>query len=119
MEESPWKRYFPISAIYYQIFNKAKGMEVRAGILVSSKAGHDKGLVYIVKEVVDEKYILVVGNNHSLEKPKKKNKKHIQPIDLEYTELIKESNCIDSRLTDENIKFALKRYKLERQLERR
>ncbi len=44
------------------------------------KAGHDKSQLYfIIKEETDFVY-LVNGSTRPVEKPKKKNKKHIQPI---------------------------------------
>lgn len=45
-----------------------------------SKAGHDKDRIYrIVRE--DEKFVYLVDDEHHPDdKPKRKNKKHIQPI---------------------------------------
>ena len=50
------------------------------GMFATSKAGHDKGNVYfIIRE--DEEYVyLVDGKIRTLDKPKRKNKKHIQII---------------------------------------
>ncbi len=46
-----------------------------------SKAGHDKDSIYvIIKEEADMVY-LADGRHKPLEKPKKKNKKHIQKIE--------------------------------------
>jgi len=50
------------------------------GMLAKSKAGHDKGHVYVIFEV-DEAYVyLVDGAIRTIEKPKKKKKKHVQII---------------------------------------
>lgn len=50
------------------------------GMLARSKAGHDKGHVYVIFNV-DEAYVyLVDGMNRTMEKPKKKKKKHVQVI---------------------------------------
>ena len=50
------------------------------GMLAKSKAGHDNGHVYVILEV-DEAYVyLVDGSLRTLEKPKKKKKKHVQLI---------------------------------------
>lgn len=44
-----------------------------------SKAGHDKDKIYqIVSE--DDKYVYLVNENHPEDKPKRKNRKHIQLI---------------------------------------
>lgn len=50
------------------------------GMLARSKAGHDKGHVYVIFGV-DEAYVyLVDGAIRTTEKPKKKKKKHVQLI---------------------------------------
>ena len=50
------------------------------GMLAKSKAGHDKGHVYVIFDV-DETYVyLVDGVIRTIEKPKKKKKKHVQLI---------------------------------------
>ena len=51
-----------------------------AGMLARSKAGHDKGHVYVIFSV-DEAYVyLVDGIIRTIGKPKKKKKKHVQVI---------------------------------------
>ena len=53
--------------------------ELAVGQVVRSKAGHDKGDVMVVLELVDAKHVLVVdGDRRPLEKPKKKRVKHLQ-----------------------------------------
>lgn len=55
--------------------------EYCVGQLCYSKQGRDKDKVYIVYEIVDEDYILVVnGKDRTISNPKKKNKKHLQKI---------------------------------------
>ena len=55
-------------------------MKIRPGILVRSKAGRDKGHVYAVVDV-DEKYVYAAdGAAKPLCCPKRKNRKHLQPI---------------------------------------
>ena len=50
------------------------------GMLARSKAGHDKGHVYVILKI-DEAYVyLVDGVIRTKEKPKKKKKKHVQII---------------------------------------
>ena len=61
------------------------------GEFAVSKAGHDKKHLYMVVSE-DERYVyLVDGVNKTLEKPKKKNKKHIQIIHF-YHQLILNQN---------------------------
>lgn len=59
-------------------------MEMKAGMLVRSKAGHDKGKMYVIAGQ-DEAYVyLVDGSARKLANPKKKRKKHVQPVRRQY-----------------------------------
>lgn len=50
------------------------------GQFVTSRAGHDKGTLYVVL-AEDEKYVyLSEGRLKSPEKPKKKSRRHVQPL---------------------------------------
>lgn len=54
--------------------------KVEIGMLAKSKAGHDKGHVYVICGV-DETYVyLTDGKTRTLEHAKKKKKKHVQII---------------------------------------
>lgn len=54
------------------------------GMLVKSKAGHDKDHVYVIIDV-DETYVyLVDGKIRTMDRPKKKKKKHVQIILKQY-----------------------------------
>ena len=50
------------------------------GMLASSKTGRDKDRVYIIIKEEKEYVYLANGLSRKLDKPKKKNKKHIQII---------------------------------------
>ncbi len=53
---------------------------VETGMLAKSKAGHDKGQLYVIYDV-DETYVyLVDGKIRTIDKPKKKKRKHVQII---------------------------------------
>ena len=53
---------------------------VERGMLAKSKAGHDKGHLYVIYDV-DETYVyLVDGETRTIDKPKKKKRKHVQII---------------------------------------
>ena len=53
---------------------------VERGMLAKSKAGHDKGHLYVIYDV-DETYVyLVDGEIRTIDKPKKKKKIHVQVI---------------------------------------
>lgn len=52
--------------------------ELRLGQLVYSKAGRDKGKVFLVVSIVGDSFVyLADGEMRRLEKPKKKNIKHL------------------------------------------
>ena len=80
-------------------------MEIKLAI---SRSGHDKDSIYvIVKEEANMVY-LADGNLKPLEKPKKKNRKHIQIIKKlpkEITEVFTQEN-----FRNEEIKRAIKLY---------
>jgi len=57
---------------------------IEKGMLAKSKAGHDKGQVYVIYEA-DETYVyLVDGRIRSITNPKRKKRKHIQLICEQY-----------------------------------
>ena len=54
---------------------------VEKGRLARSKAGRDKGRLCVVVQVVDEDFVLTCdGRLRTLDRPKKKRKKHLQPL---------------------------------------
>ena len=50
------------------------------GMLAVSKAGHDRGTTYVIIGEEGEYVYLADGRIRGVDKPKKKNKKHIQII---------------------------------------
>ena len=52
---------------------------VEQGMFARSKAGHDKDKLYIILKSEGEYVYLTDGNLRPLSKPKRKNRKHIQP----------------------------------------
>lgn len=54
------------------------------GMLARSKAGHDKGHIYVIYKI-DEAYVyLIDGRIRRMDNPKKKKKKHVQIICKQY-----------------------------------
>jgi len=49
-------------------------------ILAKSKAGHDAGNIYIIVETDAQYVYLVDGKIRTLDRPKRKKRKHVQPI---------------------------------------
>lgn len=55
-------------------------MDYRQGMLVRSKAGHDKGCIYVIISVKNEYVYLADGALRPLSRMKRKNVRHLQPI---------------------------------------
>lgn len=55
-------------------------MQMKPGMLVRSKAGHDKNCVYVIISVKDEYVYLADGRLRPICQAKKKNRIHVQPI---------------------------------------
>ena len=81
------------------------------GFLASSKAGHDKNKIYvIIKE--DAEYVwLSDGKIKTMDNPKKKRKKHIQPIKYFNNEEMRTSLLEGKKVSDLEIVMVLKNYK--------
>ena len=78
--------------------------------LAKSKAGHDKGQIYLIYEENDLYVSLVNGDNKPIASPKKKKKIHIQPIYHLPKEVTSEVEEID-KLDDIIIRSILKNYR--------
>lgn len=57
---------------------------IEKGMLARSKAGHDKGQLYLIADIDSAYVYLVDGKNKRLSRPKKKKQKHIQLIREQY-----------------------------------
>lgn len=55
-------------------------MDLEAGMLARAKAGHDRNCIYVIISVNDEYVYLADGKLKPVCRPKKKNRKHVQPI---------------------------------------
>ncbi|MBQ7117088.1 MAG: KOW domain-containing RNA-binding protein [Clostridia bacterium] len=52
-------------------------MDFKAGQVVLSLRGHDKGELFAVKDIANGKVLICDGKGRKLEKPKVKNVKHV------------------------------------------
>jgi len=77
-----------------------------------TKAGHDKNQIYFIIKEEEEFVYLINGTTKSVEKPKKKNRKHIQVIKNLPNEV---KEVIEKDITNENVKRAIKIYKKMKQ----
>lgn len=78
------------------------------GMFAISRAGHDKGQMYlIIKEEGDFVY-LADGKSRTIENPKKKRKKHLQPVKTDLDEVLLEKLKNQNIIYNEEIKYAIK-----------
>ena len=80
------------------------------GQFVTSKAGHDKGTLYVVMAVEGDFVYLCDGKLKKPENPKRKRLKHIQPIGAFVEEELRNKLSSKSKVYAEEIKYALKQY---------
>lgn len=75
--------------------NNNKSCDLSVGQIVKSKSGRDKGECFIVYEILDDEYVLLVdGKLRKLDKPKKKKVKHLQ----KYNEIIENFDQIKNEI---------------------
>ncbi len=77
----------------------------QVGNLAKSIAGHDKNQFFVIVREESEYVYLADGKERTLEKPKRKNKKHIQPI---YYHTDKMDEPVPEMKRNEEIKRAIK-----------
>ena len=71
------------------------------GMLVKSKAGRDKGSIYVIIDVNAEYVYLADGLARTVRRPKKKNKKHLQVIKKE---------SVSVTVNDEKVREGIRMY---------
>lgn len=80
------------------------------GQFVFSGAGHDKGSLYVVL-AGDERFVyLADGCLKKPEKPKKKCRKHIQPVNAFVEDELKRKLETGEPVRSEEIKYAIRRF---------
>ena len=82
------------------------------GQFVTSKAGHDKGTLYVVAGRKEEFVYLCDGRLKLLASPKKKRMKHVQPINEAVDAALQKRLMDGEKVYDEEIKYAIKQYKI-------
>ncbi len=80
------------------------------GKMVKVKAGHDKDKIYIIVRDDEQFVYLADGKLKTLQNPKKKSKKHIQPILHKIDETLALKLQTNDKVIDEEIKKAVKDY---------
>ncbi len=80
------------------------------GKMAKVKAGHDKDKIYIIVRYDEQFVYLADGKLKTLQNPKKKSKKHIQPILHKIDETLALKLQTNDKVIDEEIKKAVKDY---------
>ena len=90
-------------------------MEIKSGMLAISKAGHDKGELYVISSVEGKFAFLINGKKYTKLHSKKKNILHIQPINIDYRNVLKKADkqCKRENFNDEDVALAIKLCKRE------
>lgn len=82
---------------------------LRPGQIVRSKAGRDRGDVFVVFEILDAKHVSVVdGRRRPLERPKRKRVLHLQPANKIVEDF--ETMKAEQSLNDARIRAMLRPY---------
>ena len=81
------------------------------GQFVFSKAGHDKGALYVVVDCEEDFAYLCDGRLKPLSSPKKKRLKHIQPVNRKVEAELFSRLTKGGQVRDEEIKYAIRQYK--------
>lgn len=57
--------------------------EAKAGTVVRSAAGHDKGGLFVVLDAIDDAFVWIAdGKTRTVEKPKKKKRRHLRAANV-------------------------------------
>lgn len=81
--------------------------ELTAGMFARSLAGHDAGRLYVVVRVEGQYVYLADGKLKTVDKPKKKKRKHIQ-ANYVISPVLSEAQEDNRLFTDEEIRKAIK-----------
>lgn len=85
------------------------------GAMAKSLAGHDKDEIFVIIREAGEYIFLADGKNRPQERPKRKNKKHIQIIH-DREEQRRKALIQENKLTDVEIRTSIQCYKRESQI---
>ncbi|NLK63467.1 MAG: hypothetical protein GX289_00070 [Tissierellia bacterium] len=86
---------------------------LKIGQIVKSKAGRDKGRVFLICQVLDEQFVMVCdGDLRKLNNPKKKKVKHLMIYNTVLTEFAEKLQG-NKNLNDAYVKKLLEPYALK------
>ena len=75
-----------------------------------SRAGHDKGVVYVIAAQEDGYVFLCDGKSKNPDRPKKKKLKHIQPVRQTVDEALLHKLRQGETVYPEEIRYAIRQY---------
>lgn len=76
-------------------------ININRGDFILSLAGRDSGHVFIVADIIDSEYVtLTDGMLRSVEKPKKKKRKHLKRIDIPSYDGIMSNRAVSKTVKD-------------------
>lgn len=84
------------------------------GKFATSRAGHDKGFLYIVVAEEGDFVYLSDGRLRRPDRPKKKRRKHIQPINAEVDEDLKARLLAGETVRPEEVRYAIRQFESNR-----
>ena len=96
----------PIAVIRKRMSVEMEGKRFEVGTFATSLAGHDTGKTFLIIEEREQEVLLADGKSRTMEKPKRKKKKHLMPIKLESGLAEK---CKDQSIRNEEIRKAIKK----------
>lgn len=85
-------------------------MENLMGRFAVSRAGHDADTVYLIIGQEDNALLLCDGRYRTLDKPKKKSRKHTELLDGSAEEQLIKRLQENAKIFDHEIKYAIKKY---------
>ena len=86
------------------------------GRFAISKAGHDKSQIYVIIGEENEFVSLCDGRLKTVNKPKKKRRKHVQMMNYAVEEALRQRLYDKDKVLDEEIKYAIKHYNNQEQI---
>ena len=85
-------------------------MDSLVGRIATSKAGHDRTQLYVILAEDGDFVSLCDGRLKTIDKPKKKRKKHVQMINRTVNEELLQRLRENEKVLDEEIKYEIKHY---------
>lgn len=86
------------------------------GRFAASRAGHDRGVLYVIVAEEGDFVYLSDGRLRTPDRPKKKRKKHIQPMNAEVDGELKARLLAGGTVRPEEIRYAIRQTKIAEEI---